>query len=138
MIISDSNIKCELFKGDISAVPSVPTTIQIKVSKNIAANQLISFNILSLTNPIRDTYPIGVTLKLAQVCYQQDQNRLCSYYKSTKYISFKPSVVPPSTVSSFGSLSFNPNIVSATSSKHTVSAGVSLAVGDFVKLIYYP
>lgn len=137
MIISNANIKCELFKGDISAVPSIPTTIQIKVMKTIAANQLISFNILSLTNPIRDTYPVGVTLKLASVCYQQDINKLCSYYKSTKYLSFKPSVIPPTTLTSFGSLSFNPNIVSATSSKHTISGGVTLAIGDFVKLVYY-
>lgn len=137
MIISNANIKCELFKGDISAVPSIPTTIQIKVMKAIAANQLISFNILSLTNPIRDTYPVGVTLKLASVCYQQDINKLCSYYKSTKYLSFKPSVIPPTTLTSFGSLSFNPNIVSATSSKHTISGGVTLAIGDFVKLVYY-
>lgn len=137
MIISNANIKCELFKGDISAVPSIPATIQIKVMKAIAANQLISFNILSLTNPIRDTYPVGVTLKLASVCYQQDINKLCSYYKSTKYLSFKPSVIPPTTLTSFGSLSFNPNIVSATSSKHTISGGVTLAIGDFVKLVYY-
>ena len=119
-------------------MPSIPTTVQIKVEKSITANQLISFNILSLTNPIRDSYPIGVTLKLAHVCYQQDQNRLCSYYKSTKYVYFQPAVVPPITLTSYGSLTFNPNIVSATSSKHTISASVSLAVGDFVKLIYYP
>ena len=93
---------------------------------------------MSLTNPNRSSYSIGVKLKLAQVCYQQDQNRLCSYYKSTQYLSFKSAVTPPATVSSFGSLTFNPNIVSATSSKHTITAPVSLAVGDFVKLIYYP
>ena len=138
MVISNANIKCELFKGDITVVPSIPATIQIKVTNNITANQLISFNILSLTNPNRSSYSIGVKLKLAQVCYQQDQNRLCSYYKSTQYLSFKPSVVPPSNVSSFGSLTFNPSIVSATNSKHTITASVSLAIGDFVKLIYYP
>lgn len=31
MIISNTNIKCELFKGDITASPPIPSTIQIKV-----------------------------------------------------------------------------------------------------------
>ncbi len=137
-IISTASLKCELFKGDNTVVPNIPTTIQIKALNTIAANQLISFNILSLKNPNRPTYPIGVTLKLATICYQSDQNRLCPYYKSTKYLYFKDAVIVPSTVSNYGSMSFNPNIVSAITSKHTISASVSLAIGDYVKIVYYP
>ena len=36
-----------------------------------------------------------------------------------------------------GSLSFNPNLVSATNTEHTISAGYSLSAGDWVKVTYY-
>jgi hypothetical protein len=127
-----------MFRGDTSVSPTIPTTIQIKVEKNIAANQLISFNILSLRNPSRASYPIGVTFKLNRVCYQQDINRLCNFYKSTKYMYFKVAASVPITNVNYGSLSFLPNIVSATNSKHTFSAAHALAIGDFVKIVYYP
>lgn len=51
---------------------------------------------------------------------------------------FKVAAGVPATTSNFGSLSFNPNIVSATNSKHTFGAPMALAVGDFVKIVYYP
>jgi len=89
-------------------------------------------------NPNRANYPIGVTFKLANICYQSDQNRLCPYYKSTKYVYFKSAAVVPTTATNFGTLSFNPSLVSATNSKHTLTATVALAVGDFVKIVYYP
>lgn len=50
---------------------------------------------------------------------------------------FKVAATVPATVASFGTLSFSPNVISATNTQHTVSAGVALAVGDFVKLVYY-
>lgn len=39
--------------------------------------------------------------------------------------------------SSYGSLTFSPNIVSATNSAHTAAASISLAIGDYVKIVYY-
>jgi hypothetical protein len=100
---------------------------------------LISFNVLSIKNPSQATYPVGITLKLASVCSFGDFNNLCSYYKSVKYLTFAatPGSIP-STGTNYGSLAFSPNIVSATNSNHTLSAGVSLAVGDLLKVIYYP
>ena len=127
-----------MFKGDTTTSPTIPTTIQIKVDKTIAANQLISFNILSLKNPARASYPIGITLKISNVCYQSDQKNMCSYYKSTKYMYFKTAAVVPATTVDFGTLSFLPNIVSATNSRHTLTASVGIAVGDFIKIVYYP
>ncbi len=92
---------------------------------------------MSLKNPNRAGYPIGVTFKLANVCYQSDQNRLCTYYKSTKYIYFQTTPSIPTIISNFGFMAFNPNYVSATPSQHTLTAGVGLAIGDFVKIVYY-
>lgn len=91
-----------------------------------------------MKNPARANYPIGITFKLSSVCYQQDINRLCNYYKSTKYMNFKTAAAVPATTNNFGTLTFNPNIVSATNSKHTVGAPMALAIGDFVKIVYYP
>lgn len=136
-MISDSNLKCLLYPGDISVSPSIPAVIKIFIEKNIAANTLIAFNILSIQNPSVSSYPIGITIKLASSCYSLDQNNPCTYYKSTKYITFNPSNTPPSISGSYGSLSFNPNIISATNTQHIVSASISLAVGDFVKIVYY-
>lgn len=93
---------------------------------------------MSLKNPARESYPIGVTFKLAQICYQSDQNRLCPYYKSTKYMYFKTAAIVPTTVNYFGSLVFDPLIVSATNSKHVHSAPMGVAIGDFIKIVYYP
>lgn len=90
-----------------------------------------------MKNPARESYPIGITFKMANICYQSDQNRLCPYYKSTKYIYFKTSVLTPATVNNWGSLTFSPNVISATNTQHTLSASVNLAVGDFVKIVYY-
>jgi hypothetical protein len=49
-----------------------------------------------------------------------------------------PGSIPSVLGYSYGSLSFAPNIVSATNSAHTVTANIPLAVGDFIKLVYYP
>jgi hypothetical protein len=85
-----------------------------------------------LQNPSVSSYPVGVTFKLSSSCYSLDQNNPCTYYKSTKYLTFNSVSIPPSTTSSFGSLTFSPNIISATNAQHTISASISLAVGDFV------
>ena len=37
-VISDDPIKCELFKGNKDATPSIPTTILIPITKSISAN----------------------------------------------------------------------------------------------------
>ena len=51
-------------------------------------------------------------------CIQSnDRNRLCTYYKSTKYIYFDPTPGSiPTLNTNYGSLTFLPTIVSATSS----------------------
>jgi hypothetical protein len=98
---------------------------------------LISFNVISLQNPSVSSYPIGITFKLGNTCYSLDQNNPCTYYKSTKYLTFNAYNNPPGISSSYGSLTFSPNIISAVNTQHTVSASISLSVGDFVKIIYY-
>ena len=82
-------------------------------------------------------FPDGA-VKLANNCYRGDHNRLCPYYKSTKYLEFDSA--PGSIVgvsSNYGSLTFSPNLVSATNSAHTASASITLAIGDYVKIVYY-
>jgi hypothetical protein len=79
---------------------------------------------------------MSVVFKLANKCNSQDIVNLCAYYKSLYSMTFN-AYSAPSVVVSAGSLSFNPTRVSATNTLHTVSASFSLAVGDFVKLIYY-
>ena len=112
-VISDSRIKCELFAGDKSANPPIPTTILIPITKSIAANTEIKFNILNLKNPAKASYYIAVTAKLMNHCVESDHNNPCTYYKSTKYITFNnaPSIPNQHTT---GSMGFNPNRVSAT------------------------
>lgn len=127
-----------LYPGDTTVTPSIPTVIKIGVKKSISTNTLIAFNVLSLQNPSVSSYPIGITFKLASTCYSKDQNNLCTYYKSTKYMTFNSVNNPPGITGSYGSLSFNPNIISATNTQHTISANIALAIGDYVKLIYYP
>lgn len=98
----------------------------------------MKFNILSLQNPVRSLYPIGVTFKLANTCIQSnDINRLCPYYKSIKYLTFQAAQAVPGVSSSYGSLTFSPNIISYVGSKHTVSAPISIVTGDIIKIIYY-
>lgn len=79
---------------------------------------------------------MSVVFKLANKCNSQDSVNLCSYYKSVYYMTFNPYSAPPG-VGSTGTLSFNPSRVSATNTLHTISASYSLAIGDFIKLIYY-
>ena len=103
----------------------------------MAANTLIKFNILGITNPTVMNYPIGVVLKLANTCSQSDSNNLCDYYKSVTYMTFTASQHYVGTGTT-GSLSFNPNLVSYTNTVHTVSAGYSVSAGDWVRVKYYP
>ena len=67
-MISDDRIKCELFAGNKDATPSIPTTIQIPITKAIPANTEIKFTILNIQNPTRANYPIGITAKLMDRC----------------------------------------------------------------------
>jgi hypothetical protein len=135
-VISDDMIKCELFAGD--ADNHIPAFIMIPINKTIAANTEIKFVILNLQNPAETNYPIAVTFKLMSLCENNDQNNPCTYYRSTvyKYFTSAPSV--PSVNSYVGSLTFNPNLVSATSTQHTFSASYSIDAGDILKIIYYP
>lgn len=64
-------------------------------------------------------------------------NNPCTYYKSVTYLYFNANSIPPGVSTTYGSLTFSPNTISAVNTKHTVSAGISLAAGDFVKIIYY-
>ena len=114
----------------------MPATIVIPITKAIAANTFIKFNVLGLTNPASYSYPIGITLKLASTCSSSDTNNLCAYYKSSTYLSFNSN--PGGIGYGYtGSLSFNPALVSATNTVHTVTAGYSISVGDFIRLNYY-
>lgn len=108
-------ISCEMFKGKASASPPIPTTVQIPIRNAISANTLIRFNILNILNPSMANYPVGITVKLMRICDNTDQSNLCTYYRSTKYIYFTttPGSIP-GVSSSYGSLTFNPNRVSAT------------------------
>ena len=135
-VLSDNGIDCRVFQGDNSATPPIPTTIVIPIKKNVPANTLIRFNILGITNPSVSSYPAGVIFKLANTCSNSDQNNLCAYYKSVTYMTFNSA---PSSVSTgtTGSLSFNPNLVSATNTEHTLSAGYSMSAGDWLKVVYY-
>lgn len=135
-MISEDIIKCRIYAGDSTASPPIPTTIAIPITKNIAANTAINFNIMDIQNPSLPSYPMSVVLKLANRCNSQDSVNLCSYYKSVYYMTFNAYSALPG-VGSTGSLSFTPSRVSATNTLHTVTAGYSLAIGDFVKLIYY-
>mgnify|MGYP001255440435 FL=1 len=73
------------------------------------------------------------------ICDNTDQNNLCTFYQSTKYIYF---VAPPGSITgicnSCGNLAFNPNVVSATNSQHTFSGSYTVNAGDYVRITYYP
>lgn len=64
-------------------------------------------------------------------------NNLCTYYKSTDYITFDGVPYIPSTGYT-GSMSFNPNRVSATNAQHTFGANYAINAGDYIKIVYYP
>lgn len=128
-----------MFKGDATANPPIPTTVQIPIRNAIAANNPIKFNILNVLNPSISAYPIGITVKLMNICDRTDQNNLCTYYKSTKYIYFATlSTSIPSLYSSYGSLSFSPNVVSATNAVHTFTGSYTVSSGDYLRIVYYP
>ncbi|CAM5999585.1 unnamed protein product [Sphagnum balticum] len=74
---------------------------------------------------------------MANNCSSQDTINFCSYYKSTTYLSFNSYVASPG-YGTTGSLTFNPSIVSATNTVHTISAGYPLSIGDYVVVTYYP
>ena len=73
---------------------------------------------------------------MANTCSQNDQNNLCAYYKSVTYMSFISASSSVGTTTT-GSLSFNPNIVSATNTEHTLYAGYGLSAGDWLRVKYY-
>jgi hypothetical protein len=50
-VISDSVIQCRVYQGDSAATPSVPAVVAIPITKAIAANTQIKFNILNMVNP---------------------------------------------------------------------------------------
>lgn len=140
VITAPSNpISCELFQGSASATPPIPTVVQIPIRRAIASGTLIRFNILNILNPSVASYPIGITVKLMTICDNTDQNRLCSYYKSTKYIYF---VSPPGSItgvcSSCGNLACSPNVVSATNTQHTFTGSYTVSSGDYLRIVYYP
>lgn len=74
-----------------------------------------------------------------QICESTDQNNLCTYYKSIKYLTFNTLVgSEPNVNSPYGSLSFNPNRVSATNTLHTFTGSYTVNTGDYVRIVYYP
>jgi hypothetical protein len=136
-VISASTISCRVYQGNNGVSPSIPATIVIPILQNIAANTAIQFNIINLQNPASYSYPIGITFKLASACSSQDTNNLCSYYKSSTYLSFINTVGVPGYFQSSNQLTFSPSRVSATNTVHTITAPYSLANGDFLTLTYY-
>lgn len=132
-------ISCEMFQGSASGSPPIPTTIQIPIKNAIAANTAIKFNVLNILNPSVSSYPIGITVKLMNICDRTDQNNLCTYYKSTKYIYFTTlSTSIPSLYTSYGSLAFAPNVVSAINAVHTFTGSYTVNSGDYLRIVYYP
>ena len=126
-----------MFKGDKSASIPVPASIQIPITKAISANTEIKFTVLNSKNPEESNYPIGVTAKLMNFCANNDKNKPCTYYKSTHYIEFNaPPSIPSKTT--HGSISFNPNRISATNAQHTFTGSVTVNSGDYVRIVYYP
>lgn len=135
-VISNSVIQCRIYAGDNSINPSIPTTIAIPITLNIAANTAIRFNILNLQNPSIASYPMSVVFKLASPCNSQDSNNLCAYYKSSTYLTFGNYVGYPGAGYS-GTLTFNPSRVSANNTVHTITNTYQLLANDFVKLTYF-
>lgn len=132
-------ISCELFKGNAAASPSIPTTVQIPIVNAISANTQIKFNILNILNPSVPNYPIGITVKLMGICDNTDQNNLCTFYRSTKYITFNTlSTAIPGLNTPYGSLTFNPNRVSATNTQHIFTGSYTVNSGDYLRIVYYP
>lgn len=125
-----------MYQGDSTTTPSVPAVIAVPILKAIPANTLIRFNVLGVTNPAKNGYPVGVVFKIASACNLLDRNNLCAYYKSVTYMTFNSAPAGVGTTTT-GSLTFNPTIVSATNTVHTVSAGYALGAGDWVRLQYY-
>jgi len=136
-VISSSLINCRVYAGVNSGSPSTPVTIVIPILQNINANTAIQFNIINILNPPIANYPIGIVLKLANSCNSQDTNNLCSYYKSSTYLTFNTAPSVPNPYLASNQLTFNPTRVSATNTVHTISSPYSLSVGDFVTLTYY-
>lgn len=114
----------------------MPTTIQIAITKNIAAGTEIKFTLLNIKNAATSQYPIGITAKLMNQCVDGDINNKCSYYKSTKYIEFN-SVPSIPTKITHGAISFNPNRVSATNTQQTFTGSYTVNSGDYLKIVYY-
>jgi hypothetical protein len=135
-VLSNTGISCRVYKGDDTVTPSIPTTIAIEVKKAVPVNTFIKFNILNIVNPSVSNYPAGVVFKLANTCSQLDMNNLCAYYKSVSYMTFNTAPGGVGTTTT-GSLTFNPTIVSATNTEHTLSASYSVAAGDWLKVSYY-
>jgi hypothetical protein len=136
-VISDDIIDCELFEGDNTASPPIPTFILIPITKAISSGTNIKLTVLNILNPTEISYPIGITIKMMDKCDNADQNNLCTYYKSTDYIEFSTASSIPG-LGTTGSLSFSPNRVSAINAAHTVSASYTVNSGDYVKIVYYP
>ncbi len=135
-MISSSKIQCRVYAGDNTQTPPIPTTIAIPINIAIAANTLIRFNILDILNAAVANYPISIVFKLATPCSSNDRNNLCAYYKSVTYLTFNSNPGIPG-YGTTGTLTFNPSLVSATNTQHTISAGYALQSGDFLKLSYY-
>jgi hypothetical protein len=135
-VISNSGIKCRVYRGNNAANPPIPTTIAIPIRKAINPNTLIKFNILNIVNPNTVNYPIGIIFKLANPCSTADSNNLCAYYKSVTYLSFT-TAPGPMGYGYTGSLTFNPSSVSASNTVHTVTASYGIIIGDWLRLQYY-
>jgi hypothetical protein len=73
------------------------------------------------------------------ICDSTDQNNLCMYYKTTRYITFNTLVTSIPTLNTpYGNLAFNPNIVSAVNAQHTFTGSYTVNNGDYLRIVYYP
>lgn len=91
---------------------------------------------MNLKNPNKSQYPIGITVKLMSKCVNMDANNFCTGFKSTKYMYFNNAPSIPS-VTTHGTLTFNPNLVSAINTQQTFSGSYSVNSGDYLKIIYH-
>ena len=108
------------------------------VEKAIAAGTEIKFTLLNIKNPGTTNYPIGIRVKLMDHCENGDENNLCTYWSSTKYLEYDPTPSIPNVYTYQGSMSENPNYVSATNAQHTFTGPYTVNNGDYVKIVYYP
>lgn len=76
MIHPMARITCHLHVG----VESHPATVKIPIMKNIAENDIVSFWLGYIENPLLPDYHVGVTMRVMRRC-REDLNSWCSIFQ---------------------------------------------------------